>query len=122
MVNFRPFYISENVGSQELLGASPPGPPPGLCPGPAGGFTTWTPTRALPGTRWGLYSTHRPAAGMDNDFRSLVVMAYHAFGMMLGYEILLISYAEVSNYYSNLEWGHLKAHSLLLIGDEGLSG
>ena len=41
----------------ELPGPSPPGPPPGLCPGPAGGLT----------------APPRPPAVCSNDLRSLQV-------------------------------------------------
>ena len=39
----------------ELPGASPPGPPPGLCPGPAGGLTA--PPRPPP-VFWSLWPRH----------------------------------------------------------------
>jgi len=32
-----PFMALNIIKTQELPGASPPGPPPGLCPGPAQG-------------------------------------------------------------------------------------
>ena len=31
----------------------------------SGGFAPWTPTRALPFTRWGAYSAPRPPAAFD---------------------------------------------------------
>ena len=54
----------------ELPGASPPGPPPGLCPGPAGGLT------APPDPQlffWSLWPRHYqnasdgPAVGRANE-------------------------------------------------------
>jgi len=36
-IDFRAYQI---IRIQELSGASPPGPPPGLCPGPKGGFSS----------------------------------------------------------------------------------
>ena len=63
----------------ELPGASPPGPPPGLCPGPAGGLT------APPAVFFGSYgraTTKMLPTGLNTkdfpsirqlQFRSLVV-------------------------------------------------
>ena len=48
--------------SQELPGAAPPGPLPGLCPGPAGG----------------LSAPPRPPAVLGNDLWSLLACLRHA--------------------------------------------